>query len=169
MVQWIPSESDEESEDENDFRETISQSRDVRSGSSFSTKFHESTRTVGNNILVNRISNTSRLPTTNTSVTCHPKVINNTKMNASSGPIAGTFETPYGAAQFDMPPQPRLNGNLLRCSGCGRVNNPDARFCDWCGTLPGRQDRVSEVKSQLNHQKTLYIMFFDKTKINRLE
>ena len=60
-------------------------------------------------------------------------------MNATSGPVAGRFDTAYGASQFDLPPQPRLNGNLLRCTGCGRVNNPDARFCDWCGTLPGGQ------------------------------
>ena len=24
-------------------------------------------------------------------------------------------------------------GVYLLCSACGRVNAPDARFCDWCG------------------------------------
>ena len=28
---------------------------------------------------------------------------------------------------------PREDSRLLTCTKCGRVNNPDARFCDWCG------------------------------------
>uniref|UniRef100_H2YJ22 DZANK-type domain-containing protein n=1 Tax=Ciona savignyi TaxID=51511 RepID=H2YJ22_CIOSA len=31
------------------------------------------------------------------------------------------------------PPLPRLDGQLVRCPTCTRVNNPDARYCDWCG------------------------------------
>ncbi|XP_078671575.1 double zinc ribbon and ankyrin repeat-containing protein 1-like isoform X5 [Branchiostoma floridae x Branchiostoma belcheri] len=31
-------------------------------------------------------------------------------------------------------PKPDPHGRLMTCSKCGRVNNPDARFCDWCGT-----------------------------------
>ncbi|XP_078590947.1 double zinc ribbon and ankyrin repeat-containing protein 1-like isoform X8 [Branchiostoma floridae x Branchiostoma japonicum] len=33
-------------------------------------------------------------------------------------------------------PKPDPHGRLMTCSKCGRVNNPDARFCDWCGTKP---------------------------------
>ena len=62
------------------------------------------------------------------------------KMNTVLALWNPSVENTYGAAHFDLPPQPRLNGNLLRCSGCGRVNNPDARFCDWCGALPGAKD-----------------------------
>jgi len=46
----------------------------------------------------------------------------------------------YGPSQYDLPPPPKINGNLIRCSGCGRVNNPDSRYCDWCGALPGAQE-----------------------------
>ena len=100
----------------------------------------ETNRTVGNDVICRRLQTGDRLPTTNTMTTTHPRVINNVKMNATSGPVTGRFDTSYGASQFDLPPQPRLNGNLLRCSGCGRVNNPDSRFCDWCGSLPGARD-----------------------------
>lgn len=31
-------------------------------------------------------------------------------------------------------PLPKLDGQLVRCPICVRVNNPDARFCDWCGS-----------------------------------
>uniref|UniRef100_H2YJ20 DZANK-type domain-containing protein n=1 Tax=Ciona savignyi TaxID=51511 RepID=H2YJ20_CIOSA len=34
------------------------------------------------------------------------------------------------------PPLPRLDGQLVRCPTCTRVNNPDARYCDWCGAKP---------------------------------
>jgi hypothetical protein len=27
---------------------------------------------------------------------------------------------------------------MLTCSKCFRLNNADARFCDWCGTHPER-------------------------------
>ena len=27
---------------------------------------------------------------------------------------------------------------LLTCSNCLRLNNPNARFCDWCGACPDR-------------------------------
>ncbi|XP_062912468.1 double zinc ribbon and ankyrin repeat-containing protein 1 isoform X3 [Mobula hypostoma] len=30
-------------------------------------------------------------------------------------------------------PLPSQEGKLLSCSKCSRVNNTDARFCDWCG------------------------------------
>nr|CAB3240396.1 double zinc ribbon and ankyrin repeat-containing protein 1 [Phallusia mammillata] len=36
----------------------------------------------------------------------------------------------------NSPPLPRLDGELVRCPSCSRVNNPDARFCDWCGEKP---------------------------------
>ncbi|XP_038659723.1 double zinc ribbon and ankyrin repeat-containing protein 1 isoform X2 [Scyliorhinus canicula] len=35
------------------------------------------------------------------------------------------------------PPLPSGEGKMLACSKCGRVNNTDARFCDWCGAKPG--------------------------------
>ena len=34
------------------------------------------------------------------------------------------------------PPEPsplRQGSTMMTCSKCGRVNHPDARFCDWCG------------------------------------
>ena len=99
----------------------------------------ETHRTVGNDVLVRRIQNGENLPTQNTTSVRQPTILNQTKMNATSGPLTGRFENSYGPAQFDLPPQPRLNGNLLKCSGCNRVNNPDARYCDWCGALPGSQ------------------------------
>ncbi|XP_022097976.1 double zinc ribbon and ankyrin repeat-containing protein 1-like isoform X3 [Acanthaster planci] len=34
------------------------------------------------------------------------------------------------------PPLPMKGGRLLCCNKCGRVNNSDARFCDWCGAKP---------------------------------
>lgn len=34
------------------------------------------------------------------------------------------------------PPEPRSGGQMITCSKCGRINNGDARFCDWCGTKP---------------------------------
>lgn len=34
-------------------------------------------------------------------------------------------------------PLPSQVGKLLSCSKCGRVNNTNARFCDWCGAKPG--------------------------------
>ncbi|XP_072121826.1 double zinc ribbon and ankyrin repeat-containing protein 1 isoform X2 [Mobula birostris] len=33
-------------------------------------------------------------------------------------------------------PLPSQEGKLLSCSKCSRVNNTDARFCDWCGAKP---------------------------------
>ncbi|XP_067900693.1 double zinc ribbon and ankyrin repeat-containing protein 1 isoform X3 [Heterodontus francisci] len=35
------------------------------------------------------------------------------------------------------PPLPSREGKMLACSKCSRVNNTDARFCDWCGAKPG--------------------------------
>ncbi|XP_041033376.1 double zinc ribbon and ankyrin repeat-containing protein 1 isoform X1 [Carcharodon carcharias] len=35
------------------------------------------------------------------------------------------------------PSLPSQEGKMLACSKCGRVNNTDARFCDWCGAKPG--------------------------------
>ncbi|XP_072032522.1 double zinc ribbon and ankyrin repeat-containing protein 1-like isoform X2 [Amphiura filiformis] len=34
------------------------------------------------------------------------------------------------------PPSPSKGGRLLCCNKCGRVNNSDARYCDWCGAKP---------------------------------
>ena len=34
------------------------------------------------------------------------------------------------------PPEPsalRQGSTMMTCSKCGRVNHPEARFCDWCG------------------------------------
>ncbi|XP_076817647.1 double zinc ribbon and ankyrin repeat-containing protein 1-like [Clavelina lepadiformis] len=45
------------------------------------------------------------------------------------------FPTPVHTGS-NAPPLPRLDGALVRCPGCTRVNNPDARFCDWCGEKP---------------------------------
>ncbi|XP_041468283.1 double zinc ribbon and ankyrin repeat-containing protein 1-like [Lytechinus variegatus] len=39
-------------------------------------------------------------------------------------------------SQFAAPPEPGKKGRLLCCSKCGRVNNSDARYCDWCGAKP---------------------------------
>lgn len=33
-------------------------------------------------------------------------------------------------------PFPDQAGRLLRCTKCNRVNNSDARYCDWCGSKP---------------------------------
>ncbi|ELU16303.1 hypothetical protein CAPTEDRAFT_151808 [Capitella teleta] len=33
-------------------------------------------------------------------------------------------------------PAPRDDGRLQSCTKCSRVNNPDARYCDWCGAKP---------------------------------
>ena len=58
--------------------------------------------------------------------------------NYKKWPLRIQKHNPLGERQFDAPPPtPQLSGNLVRCSGCGRVNNPDARFCDWCGVVPG--------------------------------
>ncbi|KAG5855507.1 hypothetical protein ANANG_G00049770 [Anguilla anguilla] len=35
------------------------------------------------------------------------------------------------------PPLPISDGRMISCSNCCRVNNSDARFCDWCGAKPG--------------------------------
>ncbi|CAH1791938.1 unnamed protein product [Owenia fusiformis] len=34
------------------------------------------------------------------------------------------------------PPMPSQDGRLLTCTKCRRVNNSDARYCDWCGAKP---------------------------------
>uniref|UniRef100_S4RD06 Double zinc ribbon and ankyrin repeat-containing protein 1 n=1 Tax=Petromyzon marinus TaxID=7757 RepID=S4RD06_PETMA len=34
------------------------------------------------------------------------------------------------------PPPQTTDKRLLNCSKCGRLNNSDARFCDWCGAKP---------------------------------
>uniref|UniRef100_UPI00398F7967 double zinc ribbon and ankyrin repeat-containing protein 1 isoform X2 n=1 Tax=Pristiophorus japonicus TaxID=55135 RepID=UPI00398F7967 len=36
-----------------------------------------------------------------------------------------------------IPLLPSQEGKMLACSKCSRVNNTDARFCDWCGAKPG--------------------------------
>ena len=153
LVQWAPSESDEESLADEEIYAAIDESRSARTGTgtnrfgsgtnrSSRTGFFasETHRTVGNDVLVRRIQNGENLPTQNTTSVRQPVTLNQTKMNATSGPLTGRFENSYGPAQFDLPPQPRLNGNLIKCSACGRVNNPDARYCDWCGALPGARE-----------------------------
>ncbi|KAM9363826.1 LOW QUALITY PROTEIN: double zinc ribbon and ankyrin repeat-containing protein 1 [Symphorus nematophorus] len=35
------------------------------------------------------------------------------------------------------PSAPSAHCRTLTCSRCKRVNRPDARFCDWCGSQPG--------------------------------
>ncbi|KAJ8285123.1 hypothetical protein COCON_G00039730 [Conger conger] len=35
------------------------------------------------------------------------------------------------------PPLPSSDGRMIFCSNCSRVNNCDARYCDWCGAKPG--------------------------------
>ncbi|XP_033110853.1 double zinc ribbon and ankyrin repeat-containing protein 1-like [Anneissia japonica] len=37
---------------------------------------------------------------------------------------------------LSAPPKPSKGGRLLCCNKCGRVNNSDARYCDWCGAKP---------------------------------
>ncbi|XP_071963794.1 double zinc ribbon and ankyrin repeat-containing protein 1-like [Antedon mediterranea] len=37
---------------------------------------------------------------------------------------------------LSAPPKPAKGGRLLCCNKCGRVNSPDARYCDWCGSKP---------------------------------
>ena len=117
----------------------------------------DTTRTVGNDVLFRRVATGERLPTTNQApglTLANTTVMNETKMHASTGPIQAnfngkspndifslhSFQASYGPSQYDLPPPPKLNGNLIRCSGCGRVNNPDSRYCDWCGALPGAQE-----------------------------
>ncbi|XP_066510406.1 double zinc ribbon and ankyrin repeat-containing protein 1 isoform X2 [Hoplias malabaricus] len=34
-------------------------------------------------------------------------------------------------------PLPSVQGKMVSCSKCNRVNHSDARFCDWCGAKPG--------------------------------
>ncbi|CAF3345526.1 unnamed protein product [Rotaria socialis] len=33
-------------------------------------------------------------------------------------------------------PKPAENRTMMTCSKCLRLNNPEARFCDWCGAYP---------------------------------
>ncbi|KAG8444025.1 hypothetical protein GDO86_009279 [Hymenochirus boettgeri] len=53
-----------------------------------------------------------------------------------------TCETRLPETQMSMfngesaPPVPNQMGKMQSCSKCGRVNNSDARFCDWCGAKP---------------------------------
>ncbi|XP_072437323.1 double zinc ribbon and ankyrin repeat-containing protein 1 isoform X2 [Chiloscyllium punctatum] len=47
-------------------------------------------------------------------------------------------ESPKSHFNGDFPPPlPSHEGKMLACSKCGRINNTDARFCDWCGAKPG--------------------------------
>lgn len=41
-------------------------------------------------------------------------------------------------AAVSVPIAPLPNGTLMTCSKCFRLNNADARFCDWCGVKPER-------------------------------
>ncbi|PIK58542.1 hypothetical protein BSL78_04567 [Apostichopus japonicus] len=52
------------------------------------------------------------------------------KLSGISKTLKPTF-SPNSAA-----PQPTRGGRLLCCNKCGRVNNTDARYCDWCGAKP---------------------------------
>ncbi|XP_074645402.1 double zinc ribbon and ankyrin repeat-containing protein 1-like isoform X2 [Tubulanus polymorphus] len=57
----------------------------------------------------------------NTCVTCECKLpVQTTQLHAGSS----------------APPLPNTTDRLICCNKCKRVNNPDARFCDWCGAKP---------------------------------
>ncbi|XP_061415417.1 double zinc ribbon and ankyrin repeat-containing protein 1 isoform X1 [Lethenteron reissneri] len=46
-------------------------------------------------------------------------------------------ETPMAFSTISVAPPPQTTDKrLLNCSKCGRLNNSDARFCDWCGAKP---------------------------------
>ncbi|KAF6024363.1 DZANK1 [Bugula neritina] len=56
------------------------------------------------------------------------------------------------------PPAPVASGQERECSSCHRVNNPDARFCDWCGAKPVPQG-VPMTCSRCGATNNLYAAF----------
>ena len=49
------------------------------------------------------------------------------------------------------PPAPVTSGQDRECSSCHRVNNPDARFCDWCGAKVDQSAIVTSCLILLMH------------------
>ncbi len=39
---------------------------------------------------------------------------------------------------MSVPIASKVPGTMMTCSKCFRLNNADARFCDWCGAHPER-------------------------------
>lgn len=64
--------------------------------------------------------------------TGNPANLNNCVTCQARLPITGA---PVNT-QLAAPMRAREDGRLLTCTKCGRVNNSDARFCDWCGAKP---------------------------------
>ena len=100
LVQWAPSESDEESLEDEAIHTALTESRELRSNGSYrgssrgSMHLAETNRTVGNDFITRRIQTGQNLPTTN-KMTVNPRMINSTKMNATSGPLNGQFGTGF--------------------------------------------------------------------------
>ncbi|CAF1206319.1 unnamed protein product [Rotaria sordida] len=44
--------------------------------------------------------------------------------------------SPQVQATVSVPLAPKPTGTMMTCSKCFRLNNADARFCDWCGAQP---------------------------------
>lgn len=42
-------------------------------------------------------------------------------------------------SSISVPTPAKITGTLLTCPQCFRLNNADARFCDWCGATPDRK------------------------------
>ena len=42
-------------------------------------------------------------------------------------------------ASVSVPTSSTQIDRMLTCSNCLRLNNPNARFCDWCGAFPDRR------------------------------
>ena len=125
LVKWIPSESDEEDEEDEEVYKTLEESRAARSASNsvlrqpleHTNRTISGRQSVGGDILVQRAQgNTVRSPysTNGLSVdfsqysSTNPRVVNTTKMNATTGPIGQLRENSLGERQFDMPPAPQL-------------------------------------------------------------
>lgn len=74
--------------------------------------------------LVCRECGTGNPPNLEYCVTCEQRLVGGDKI------LKPTF------SPDTAPPHPSKAGRLLCCNKCGRVNNSDARFCDWCGAKP---------------------------------
>ncbi|CAF1382933.1 unnamed protein product [Adineta steineri] len=46
--------------------------------------------------------------------------------------------SPQVQATVSIPLAPKATGTMMTCSKCFRLNNADARYCDWCGAQPER-------------------------------
>ncbi|CAF4540200.1 unnamed protein product, partial [Rotaria sp. Silwood1] len=44
--------------------------------------------------------------------------------------------SPQVQATVSVPLAPKPTGTMMTCSKCFRLNNADARYCDWCGAQP---------------------------------